>query len=180
MAVRINLLTPELLAKKEAQRRNIISGLLVVIFAGLMVGIYMERTFAVNGLEDEIKQVDRRMDDLKDVLAEIERLKKEDAMIKRRIDIINQLIKDRLIWAHVLDEMSNSIPPDLWLTDSVNAGGNNIELSGVAMDNFAIANLMVNLEGNDYFSSVELIDIKRSEIDERDVKNFQIKFIFKS
>ncbi|MEW5766561.1 MAG: PilN domain-containing protein [bacterium] len=179
MAVRINLLSPELLAKKEARRRNIMSALVFVVVLGIIAVIYIERTFVVNSLKGEIKQMDRRMDDLKNVLAEIESLKKEDAMIKRRIDIISQLIKDRLAWAHILDEMSNAIPSDLWLTESINTSGNNIELTGVALDNFAIANLMVNLEGNDYFSDVELIDIKRDEINEREVKDFQLRFGFK-
>jgi len=175
----INLMPPVLVEKKKGQWRNVIIGLIlgviVLSFALWYAGIVM----GVKQKEAKLEKITAKIAELQPYLAEIRRLESEIIEMKKRVDVIVQLDKGRFLWAHLLDEMAQSIPPGLWLEGYRNTSGDTLDLEGKAFDNFSIANFMNNLINSEFFTQIVLQQIESSNIREYPIKTFSIKCNFR-
>lgn len=99
-------------------------------------------------LQDEIKQVDVKIDKIKD-------LEKVREHLLARKQIIEQLQADRSKMVHLFDELVKTIPSSVRLS-SLKQAGDTMTLDGVAQSNASVAEYMRNIETSPWMGHVDL------------------------
>ena len=176
--IRINLLPFRAARKKENIRRQVsiffLSLVLVVIVAGWF-------NFVLSG---KIKTLDTRIKDTRVQVEKYNKINKEIAEIKRKLDILNKKIEviktldlTRTAPVELLDDMSRLIvEKQMWLTDLKEKGGN-INVSGIALDNTTIAAYMTRLQTSEKYVDVKLLSINQdTSVKGLQLKRFNIRF----
>lgn len=175
----INLMPPVLVEKRKGRWRNVIIGLalggiillLTIWYAGIVIGVKEK--------EAKLQKITKQIEDLQPKLIEIKQLEVEITEMKKRVEVIVQLDKGRFLWAHLLDEMSQSLPSGVWLKDFNYSSGSSLDFSGSAFDNFSIANFMNNLINSTTFTNIVLGSIESTSIGDYPIKTFSMKCDFR-
>jgi type IV pilus assembly protein PilN len=105
-------------------------------------------------LQDQIKQVDARLEKIKD-------LEKVRAQLLARKQIIEQLQANRAQMVHLFDELVKTIPGSVRLT-SIKQGGDTMVLGGVAQSNASVAEYMRNIEASPWMGQADLSKTENS------------------
>ena len=178
--IRINLLPVRAAKKKESARQQISIFLLAI--AGVMVlafGIYMVTVAKISAANDEIAKSEQEIKRLKEKIGEIDNIKKFQAEVKKKLDILNQLRRDKAGPATRLAKLSDAVPEKLWLTKYTENAGS-VSLGGVAFNEELIAAFMRNLQASGEFINVELGVSEQVDIKGLKAKRFEISCSLKS
>ncbi|GGA23772.1 PilN domain-containing protein [Dyella nitratireducens] len=105
-------------------------------------------------MQDQIKQVDARLEKIKD-------LEKVRAQLLARKQIIEQLQANRSQMVHLFDEMVKTIPSNVRLT-SIKQAGDQMVLGGVAQSNASVAEYMRNIETSPWMGQADLSKTENS------------------
>jgi type IV pilus assembly protein PilN len=171
--IKINLLP------KEARKRvgiwdQIIIITLVVI--GTVVGIIIWNS-SLNGKIDQLNKsiadTQQRLEELKKVIAEIEEFERQRKALEDKLRVIAKLEKEQQLPVHLLDELYHTLEENMWLRNFSQADMN-LSITGIALSNPVVADYNRKLEESPYFSNVDLKYTQRSEIANREVRNFSI------
>ncbi|MDI6703128.1 MAG: PilN domain-containing protein [bacterium] len=173
MVTRINLLSPEILARKKIRKQVIISMSLVCVVFVIMISFYIHKCHVFAEKKEDLRIKRKELSALQQEIREVERLEAKKAKLEERKGVLEQLVFDRQRLTRILDEMCSCVPFGLWL-QSITPKGNQLSISGTAFDNFCIANYMVSLSNSDMFGEVELLSITDGSIFEHPVKRFQL------
>jgi type IV pilus assembly protein PilN len=178
--IKINLLPVRAAQKKESARQQI-SILLLSMTAVLVIafGIYSVTLAKISTAQEEIGKSEQEIKRLKEKIGEIDNIKKFQAEVKKKLDILNQLRRDKTGPATRLAKLSDAVPDKLWLTKYAETGGN-VSLAGVAFNEDLIAAFMRNLQASNAFTNVELLVSEQLEISGMKAKKFEISCIMKS
>jgi type IV pilus assembly protein PilN len=178
--IKINLLPVRAAQKKESARQQI-SILLLSMTAVLVIafGIYSVTLAKISTAQEEIGKSEQEIKRLKEKIGEIDNIKKFQAEVKKKLDILNQLRRDKTGPATRLAKLSDAVPDKLWLTKYAETGGN-VSLAGVAFNEDLIAAFMRNLQASNAFTNVELLVSEQLEISGIKAKKFEISCIMKS
>jgi type IV pilus assembly protein PilN len=129
------------------------AAVLVVILWAFWMGTRIDNQNSRNTyLQGEIKQLDAKIDKIKD-------LEKVRQRLLARKDIIEQLQANRSQMVHLFDELVKTIPASVRLT-SLKQSGDSIFLDGVAQSNASVAEYMRNIEASPWMGRV---DLRRTE-----------------
>ena len=132
-------------------------------------------------LTNKIKAMKIRNDNTTAQIAKYEKINKEIAAIKKKLNQLNQKIKvietlegSRKDTIKLMDSMTNLIIPERMWFSSLNVKGNSIAIDGVALDERTIADFMLNLQK--VYTNVTLKSLKQIEIKSRslNLKNFSL------
>ncbi len=178
--IKINLLPVRAAKKKESARQQV--SILLASMAGVLVvaaGVYLLTVAKISAAKDEVSRSELEIKRLKEKIGEIDNIKKFQAEVKKKLDILNQLRRDKSGPATRLAKLSDAVPDKLWLTKYGETGGN-AALSGVALNEELIADLMRNLQASGEFSNVELVVSEQTEIGGVKAKRFDISCALKS
>jgi Tfp pilus assembly protein PilN len=107
-------------------------------------------------------------------LAEIENTKME---LDNKIKIINDLKVKQKDAVFLMDKLSKCLPDWVWLTDMTFKGGA-LNITGKALSNNLIADLVNNLQNSNSFINVRLKSSTRSKEAGSDVFQFRIECVF--
>jgi len=99
-------------------------------------------------------------DELKPYIEKVEELEAKRALLKRKVDVINELKNKQRGPVRIMDEVSRALPDLVWLTQ-LKLAGNNISLVGEAMDENAVANYYSNLDASPFFEEPEVKNLAR-------------------
>jgi type IV pilus assembly protein PilN len=104
---------------------------------------------------------------LEQLKAQVDEFEREKAVLQQRINIIEQLQRNRTGGQELLDALANTVTrtDTLWLT-SLTRTGNVLTIIGTAGSINAVANFITQLEHSGYFNQIE---IKESTQDTRNV-----------
>jgi len=175
--IRINLLAFRAARKRESVRKQFsIYFLTVILLLVLMPLIYLTLNNKLSGLKQEEKRLRGELASYAKISREIARIKSKTNEIKKRLDIIRELEKQRLGPLRLLEEIALAIPIDrLWLR-SIAENGGVLRLEGNAMDNDTVADFMTNLEKTQLIESVDLKSTKLQNFPAQkiDVANFTL------
>ena len=154
--IRINLLPVRAAAKKETLKAQLALAVVMLVLVGGVVG-YLD--FSIRGdIEDKLAEIKRAEDELKklkDVAAQVEKFKKDSAILEKKLDVIKQLNLGRTAAVYLLDELSNVMPEKLWLL-TVRESKGVVQLNGIAVDHDTIADFMSRMERSALFSQIKL------------------------
>jgi type IV pilus assembly protein PilN len=173
--IRINLLPPE-----ERKRRApiptklILAGFgVVVVLLGMAYGWYW-LSGEVEGVRKKITETQAELKRYEELAKQVDKAQAEKKKLEEKIKIIEKLVAAQGGPVQLLDEVSKSLPNDVWLT-SVNRSGKKLEISGVAFTNFSVANFMTSLgRATDVLSSVDLVVSEKTTVEQAPVEKFTI------
>jgi Tfp pilus assembly protein PilN len=76
---------------------------------------------------------------------------------------------------HVLDALSRNLPEQAWL-ETIDESAGVYKVAGYALTNFAVADLLRNLQRSKEFTAVDLISSEQVVSAGREIKKFIIQF----
>jgi type IV pilus assembly protein PilN len=166
--IRINLLSVERERTKKtrsaavvipAAHRATIGATLILLATVLGVGwwFWSLRQQSIV-LDEDISRAEIQTQQLRSVLAQVQKFEARKAQLQQRVSIIEQLRNGQSTPVHVLDEISKSVPDRLWLTEMAQTG-NEFSMSGMTTSMTAVSDFIANLEATRYFKRpVEILD----------------------
>ncbi|WP_369412274.1 PilN domain-containing protein [Geotalea toluenoxydans] len=125
--------------------------------------------------KEDIAKTEQEIQQLKAKIGEIDNIKKLQAEVKKKLDILSRLRKEKTGPVSRLALLSNAVPDKLWLTKYTEAAGT-ISISGVAFSEDDIATFMKNLQSIPDFNNIELQVSEQTEINKTKAKRFDITF----
>ncbi len=132
--MRINLLPPEILEKRRAEKRIIYVALLALLVFIVLAVVWV---FAFVRVDAKQQDLDARLQEIQatqskaDMLAIFE--DKEQDLQARQV-IADAALADRMNWAKLFDEVSLVMPTDLWVTNFSWDEATGLTIDGYAVD----------------------------------------------
>jgi len=181
--IRINLLAVERSVGKKKASSGVTAAQRVTIGAALimlstLVGIgwwfWSLRTESLQ-LDEEIKRAEVEAQQLRSVLAQVQKFEAEKARLQQRVTLIEQLRRGQTGPVHILDEVSRALPERLWLVSmSQRAGDYTIE--GRTTSLTGVSDFVANLEASQWFKRpVEIVDSAVDQTPAGDMVRFTIR-----
>jgi type IV pilus assembly protein PilN len=135
---------------------------LVAVAALICVGLasfaYSQAISAQEGrnayLKSEISKLDEQV-------KEINELKAKKEKLQARMEVIQNLQRDRSVIVHLFDEMVNTLPDGVFFLKAERKA-NDIAVTGSAEANARISQLMRNLERSEWFESSSLTAVRQN------------------
>lgn len=152
----INLLPPEIIEKRESEKRLLLIGLVTLLYIAILVMIYVllqAKLYQENLVLTQLKTQNAL---LNKQIAEFKIFEERKAAVDSRRQVIEQAMAGEISWYKLLLEMSMIIPNDIAL-ESLNVDlEQGLKMNGKAKNYLAIAKLMVRLNELDEVGSVWL------------------------
>jgi Tfp pilus assembly protein PilN len=169
--IRINLLgqpRPRKMRAGGAPMEGAIQGIFVV--AALLVGFgalgfhYFHMKQDLSKLREQITSQTAERTRLQGIKSDVDRRQQEKAALKSRIDVIEQLQRNRTGGQELLDALANTVNrvDALWMT-RVTKKGNTLEMEGSADSLNAVANFITELKRSGYYDKVEIKETKQDD-----------------
>ncbi|MDD5286605.1 MAG: PilN domain-containing protein [Desulfuromonadaceae bacterium] len=172
--IRINLLPLRASKKKEsAVQQIVLFCAVIVIAAAVVMSLYVVRRVQVANTKKDITAANAKINELKAKIGKLQELQTLKEQVKKKLDVLAKLRKDKTGPAHRLATLSDSTPDQLWLTGYSESAGN-IRISGVAYVEELIAQYMRALEASADYMNVELIVSEQTEVAGIKLKKFDV------
>ena len=195
--IELNLL-PEELRKKRA--RIELPEIPIIPIAVALVGALLVLQFALGSIiylgQRQLASLDKKHENLVPKKVAFDKMKEEIAAISQKVTAVEGLLKKQLHWSRLLNELSNSLTTNIWITRlsyEESPGHYNktrtLTLLGSAAGKSEeatalIARFIEALKDNKNFfmdfDTLELISIREGQVAEQDVMNFTLVCSFKS
>ena len=167
--VEINLLPPELAARRVLQRRIPFFGLAAagLVLTILVFGLFLYQIKSM--AQERLIKVQSRIDELSAPNATLDQLAKQKSQLYARAKDLDSLLQNRVQWPTILDDLHQRLVPGMWLTSirmlpaKDEKAPAKLEIKGMAftdeVNNQAITEYVAKLKGNGYFT--DDLQIKR-------------------
>ena len=118
-----------------------------------------------------------------EIIANTEMLQARRDSIAQRVQVIQEIDRDRYLWPHLMDEIARALPNYVWVSGMIPVGmgeGPRFQLSGLAGTNLALTTFMESLEASLFVQNVSLVSTTQSVMDDaagrsRVVNAFQLE-----
>ena len=194
--IRVNLIGERKSAKKKiafpiAQQVPVACGAILVA-AVLVVGWrYWSLGREAARLTTDIAKAQKETASLKSILAQVQDFEEQKAQLQQRVELIEQLRREQTGPVHMLDEISRSLPPLLWLTQiKQTPNSSDVLIDGRSNTLTSISDFVTSLEASGYFKkSIEIVSTtsdtspaaeKAAAATTGELIKFQIKASFKT
>jgi type IV pilus assembly protein PilN len=179
--IRINLLPYRAARKKENIRIqvNIFFGSLII----LLLLVWVFNTFLngrIDRLHAEIASTKAQVEKYQKIMDEIAEIKKKLSLLERKIKVVESLEADRKLPVENLDSLYHLlVEKSMWYT-SLEEKNKTFSVTGIALDNYTVADYMTRLEKSDRFEAVMLKSVKQYALKEKNLKLKQFEVNFKN
>jgi type IV pilus assembly protein PilN len=184
--IRINLLAVERERTKKkstfqtGQKVTIVCSA-VLALAVLTIGWrYLSLTNESKQLDIDIATSQQEASRLHAIILQVQEFEQRKAQLQQRVVLIEQLRKSQTGPVHMLDQISRSLPPSLWLT-ALKQDDTSITIDGRATSLTALSDFVANLESTGYFKkSVEIVSSQTEMMTTppAEVVKFSVKGVF--
>ena len=178
--IRINLLPYRAARKKENIRYQVNVFIGSVVFLLLLIFWYNS---LLNGniadLNSEISSTKEQVAKYQAINKEIAEIKSTLALIEKKIEVITALERDRKAPVQNLDGIYQLLVEKRMWYSQIEEKGDNIKISGVAIDNQTVADYMTRIEKSERFQNVRLAAIKQYKLqgkEDMSLKQFDVNF----
>jgi type IV pilus assembly protein PilN len=177
--IKINLLPVRASKKKETIRQQV-SILVLSVIGVLAIGlsVYGLMLNKIGSTKAQIESSENEVKSLKAKIGAIDNIKKLQEDVKKKLDVLNKLRREKKGPASRLAALSDAVPEKLWLT-RYSESGSNVSVSGVAVNEELIALFMKNLQASGSFTNVELQVSEQTEAAGMKAKRFDLVFQIK-
>jgi type IV pilus assembly protein PilN len=184
--IRINLLSVERERTKKKStfqtgQKVTIACSAVLALAVLTIGWrYLSLNNESKQLDVDIANSQQEASRLHAIILQVQEFEQRKAQLQQRVVLIEQLRKSQTGPVHMLDQISRSLPPSLWLT-ALKQDNDSITIEGRCTSLTALSDFVANLEGTGYFKkSVEIVS-SQTEVTTAppgDLVKFSVKGVF--
>ena len=165
--IRINLIAAGRAAGKKkaaalgfAQRLTVVCSLILIASVGAIAWRYLSLTRESSALDQEISAAQQEVQRLRSVITQVQQFEQRKAELQQRVVLIEDLRKAQTGPVHMLDQISRSLPPMLWLTQ-LKQVGSDVTIEGRSTTVTGVSEFVRNLEASGYFrKSIDIIDTK--------------------
>jgi Tfp pilus assembly protein PilN len=169
--IRINLLGQ---ARPKATKQavpleatvQILFALVAVGLAAVILGItYYQQKRQLDDTNKRISALKAEKASLQQIKQDVDRFEAQKSVLQQRIDVIEQLQRNRTGAQDMLQMVANTVVriDSLWLT-SLDRKGDAIVLQGNAASIAAVANFITELKKSGYFDQVEIKNAKENDL----------------
>ena len=178
--IRINLLPVRQWRRKEAVRRQIpLFFLTLLLLLSVLLGLGITVQGRLSMKRDEVAALEQQKRELAYVNKKIAEVKKKHKEIENKFSSIERLQHGRNFTVRAFDEVVTAMPIDrVWLAD-MNLNGNQMTLSGVALDNHTVALFMKRLERSSMVSDVTLGQTTKKRFQGKEFVQFSMSIRFR-
>ena len=178
--IKINLLPVRAAKKKETALQQITIFCISLALVFVVVGaLYAVRLGQISSTKNDISAANNKINELKVRIGKLEELKTLKEQVKKKLDVLAQLRKNKTGPAQRLATISDITPDQLWLTTYVESG-DNVKMAGIAYTEDLIAQFMRSIQASNDFTGVELIVSEQKEIAGTKLKSFELSCQLKS
>ena len=178
--IKINLLPVRAAKKKETAVQQITIFCVSLIAVLVVVGaLYTVKLAQISSAKDDISAANIKINELKVRIGKLEELKTLKEQVKKKLDVLAQLRKNKTGPAQRLATISDITPEQLWLTAYAESG-DSIKIAGIAFTEELIAQFMRSIQVSNDFTGVELIVSEQKEMAGIKVKSFELTCRLKS
>jgi type IV pilus assembly protein PilN len=172
--IRINLL-PAREARRRVELRHQLQAAIVVVLAvvGGSVWAYTIQNSELAARQQDLVGVEEEIKRLEEIIKEVQKFETKKTQMEKKVGAIEDLKLKQNRPARLLEDISHSIPDQMWLSSVKDTGGA-LQISGKSFDNVGIAAFMENLERSPSFGTVELIESKTELMQGRQVVAFTV------
>jgi type IV pilus assembly protein PilN len=183
--IRINLLSVDRGRTKRAAlippgQRITIAASLIVLGTFLFVGWWFWSLHQASARVDaDLASGEREMQQLRSVLAQVQKFESSKAQLQQRVTLIEQLRRGQSGPVHILDEIVKAVPDRLWLTE-LTQKGDDIVLAGMTTSFTGLSDFVANLESSKWFKKpIDIVDSQvTSDAKTGDIFKFSVKAVF--
>jgi type IV pilus assembly protein PilN len=166
--IRINLLAVERATTKRSSaaraamtpaQRVTVGATLIVVLTVLGIGwwFWSLRSHSAQ-LDEDIARAETETQQLRSVLAQVQKFETRKAQLQQRVTLIEQLRKGQSGPVHLLDEVSKSVPDRLWLI-TMTQTATEFTFEGQTTSLTSLSDFVSNLEASNWFKRpVEIVD----------------------
>jgi type IV pilus assembly protein PilN len=161
--IRINLLASERTQTKkkltfQSGQQLTIGCSLILVIAGLSIGWrYWSLARQSSDVDREIATAQQETQRLSSIIKQVQDFEQRKAQLSQRVVLIEDLRKGQTGPVHMLDQISRSLPPMLWLTE-VRQAGADVLIDGLSTTQTGVSDFAGNLETSGYFRrSVDIV-----------------------
>lgn len=183
--IRVNLLGERKGLKKKVPfqvgQKLIVGCSLILVVSGLFIGWrYWSLGQTSRQLDADLASAQKETTRLHSIIAQVQQFEQRKSQLQQRVALIEQLRKDQTGPVHMLDQISRSLPPLLWLTGlKQSPGGSDVLIEGRGMTMTGLSDFVTSLESSGYFQrSVEIVSTITETTPTGELIKFQIKAIF--
>jgi type IV pilus assembly protein PilN len=177
--IRINLLPYRASKKKETVTQQfVLMGITLLAVISAVVVIYVITITKIKTTKNEIARSESELAELKKKVGEIDTLKKLQADVQKKLDILNQLRKEKTGPAIRLAKLSDIVPEKMWLV-KYQESGTSVSISGLAYSEELIAEFMRSIQSSEQFGNVELQVSEQQELNGVKLKRFDLTCVIK-
>jgi len=162
--IRINLAPP--VAKKglglalPGFNLGVLFGAAALLLVLVIGGWWWSLSAEIGRLNRDIAESKRQAEELKAVIAEGQRAKRDREALERRLAAITVVERNQTRPVYLLDAVLDTLPKDLWLT-RMEEKGTQLRFAGNAYSATALADFMTNLKASGKFKDVDIVDAKQ-------------------
>ena len=181
--IKINLLKEGIapLRKRPAisvseKRKNYIFIFLIVLCLGVIGYLWwrVERQIAV--LDRNIRIAEQRRVKLEGIIKEVKAFEEQKMSLQNKLNLIVDLQKNQASPVPVMQQVSDLLPPEVWL-HSLRQQGNLVHLEGSAVSYNAIATFLENLNHSENVQSGSVNLINAEESSQGEIR-FSLSWVF--
>jgi type IV pilus assembly protein PilN len=177
--IKINLLPVRAAKKKETAIQQIsifcFSFVLVLLVCAVLIGVKIGQ---ISSSKNDISVANLKIGELKTKIGKLEELKKFKEQVKKKLDVLAQLRKNKTGPAQRLATLSDITPDQLWLTTYAESG-DSVKLAGIAYTEDLIAQYMRSIQASKDYTGVELLFSEQKDYAGTKVKGFELTFKIK-
>jgi type IV pilus assembly protein PilN len=172
--IRINLVRGKRKKSRELNAGSLWIALPLVVLAGTL---YFHTTVSgkISRLNTDIVKANADIARLKKEIGEVEKFKARKAELQKKVDIISNLQKGRTGPVRHFEALSAAIPEKCWI-DTLSVKDERVTLSGVALNNYTIANFMTALGQTGRFREVVLGAAEQTTVAGAKLVKFNLTF----
>lgn len=181
--MRINLLPPEILERRSAEKRIgwvVIAGIGVAV---ILAGVGMFGFLRLQAKQDELAAVQQEVQMANAQAAQLAIFEERASELEARRATATLALSGRRNWARLYDELSLVLPADIWLQTMMTAEDTGLQITGYAIDppkdspdvgHKSMARLLVRLADLEQLGDVWLISSVKAEFEDQPALQFGV------
>ena len=148
----------------EATLQIVFLALSLVVAGGILYYDWHSMTQQSAEVRNQIQRLNGEKARLEQLKAQVEGSEKQRVVLQQRINVIEDLQRNRTGGQELLDALANTVArtDTLWLT-SLQRKGNALTLQGSAGSIVAVANFITQLRRSGYFDQIEIKDSQQDD-----------------
>jgi Tfp pilus assembly protein PilN len=180
--IRVNLLPPEILEKRKAERRLAYMVVAFVVVSLVLAGVWGFALTRANSKQRTLEAKQQELQQVKQQAAALEIFEVQQAELARRKSVAHAALDARQDWAKLLDEISLVLPSDMWLSTLAATTEARLQLEGFSVDatdtpdygHKTVAKLLVRLAELEQLADVWLSNSVKTQVEERPALQFTV------